>query len=189
MQPKRTRKFLSAARAVSLRRRWARKGLRVVFTNGVFDLLHAGHVEMLEKAARLGERLVVGLNTDASAGRLEKKAPPRPINALKDRARVLGALECVDAVVPFGEDTPEPLLSRLRPDILVKGADYRPEQVAGRRHAGRVVLIALKRGYSTTALLRRIRRSGRSRPVREGRCKSPRKKYNPLYRTRGTRTQ
>jgi D-beta-D-heptose 7-phosphate kinase / D-beta-D-heptose 1-phosphate adenosyltransferase len=149
---------LSAAQASALRRRWAREGLRVVFTNGVFDLLHAGHVDLLEKAARLGDRLVVGLNTDASARRLGKKGPARPVNALKDRARVLGSLRCVDAVVPFGEDTPERLLAGLRPDVLVKGADYRPEQVAGRRHAGRVVLIALRRGYSTTALLDRIRR-------------------------------
>ena len=158
MRPKRISKVLSAAKASALRRRWAREGLSVVFTNGVFDLLHAGHVDLLEKAARLGDRLIVGLNTDASARRLGKKGPTRPVNALKDRARVLESLGCVDAVVPFGEDTPERLLSSLRPDILVKGADYRPEQVAGRLHAGKVVLIALKRGYSTTALLDRIRR-------------------------------
>lgn len=147
---------MSEAEAAALRRRWARAGLRVAFTNGVFDILHAGHVELLEKAARLGERLIVGLNTDASARRLGK-GPQRPINKLKDRARVLAALACVDAVVPFGEDTPERLLSRLKPDVLAKGADYRPDQVAGRRHAGKVALIPLKRGCSTTALLKRIR--------------------------------
>ena len=105
MRPKRISKVLSAAKASALRRRWAREGLSVVFTNGVFDLLHAGHVDLLEKAARLGDKLIVGLNTDASARRLGKKGPTRPVNALKDRARVLESLGCVDAVVPFGEVT------------------------------------------------------------------------------------
>jgi len=151
-----------------LRRRWGREGLKVVFTNGVFDLLHAGHADLLEKAARLGERLVVGVNTDASARRLGK-GPERPLNRLADRARLLAALACVDAVVPFGEDTPDALLAALKPDVLVKGADYRPSQVAGRAHAGKVVLIPLKKGYSTTALVERIRRTLPPRLIRRRR--------------------
>ncbi|MFA5140392.1 MAG: adenylyltransferase/cytidyltransferase family protein [Elusimicrobiota bacterium] len=139
-----------------LRRRWKRLRKRVVFTNGVFDILHPGHVHLLEKARGLGHALIVGVNTDASARRLGK-GPDRPVNTLKDRMRVLAALACVDAVAAFGEDTPEKLLSRLRPDVLVKGADYRPDQVAGRRYAGRVVLISFKKGHSTTGLLKRLR--------------------------------
>jgi len=158
MRPKPTEKVLSRPGALALRRRWSRRGLRVVFTNGVFDLLHAGHADILEKAAALGDRLVVGVNTDASARRLGK-GPGRPINRFADRARLLAALACVDAVVPFGEDTPEELLAELMPDVLVKGADYRPSQVAGRAHARKVVLIALKKGCSTTVLVERIKRS------------------------------
>lgn len=156
MRPRATEKVLSRPRALALRRRWRRAGLKVVFTNGVFDLLHAGHADILEKSARLGDRLIVGVNTDASARRLGK-GPGRPLNRLADRSRLLAALACVDAVVPFGEDTPEPLLALLQPDVLVKGADYRPSQVAGRAHAGKVVLIALKKGYSTSRLVERIR--------------------------------
>lgn len=151
------KKILSLRSMAALRRRWTKNGLRVVFTNGVFDLLHPGHVEVLEKAAALGDRLIVGINSDASARRLGK-GPERPLNPLAARARVLAALACVDAVTSFKEDTPEQLLEKLRPDVLVKGGDYRPGQVAGRRHAGKVVIIPLKHGYSTTALVRRIRR-------------------------------
>jgi D-beta-D-heptose 7-phosphate kinase/D-beta-D-heptose 1-phosphate adenosyltransferase len=154
-------KVVGLPRALALRRLWAREGLRVVFTNGVFDLLHPGHADLLENAAALGDRLVVGVNTDSSARRLEK-GPDRPINPLRDRSRLLAALACVDAVVPFGEDTPERILSRLRPDVLVKGADYRKDQVAGRAHAGRVALVRLRKGYSTTALLARIRGAPRA---------------------------
>ena len=151
---KAARGLLSPARALALRRAWARRGLKVVFTNGVYDILHAGHIELLERAKRLGGVLIVGLNSDASARRLGK-GPRRPFNRLADRARVVGALACVDAVTSFGEDTPEKLVSRLKPDVLVKGADYKAGQVAGRLHAGKVVLIPLRKGYSTTALARR----------------------------------
>jgi len=156
MSRKSTTKIVSAASAARLRAGWGRKGRKVVFTNGVFDILHAGHVELLEKARSLGDALIVGVNSDASVRRLGK-GPDRPINRLKDRARVLSALSCVDAVTAFSETTPERLIARIKPDVLVKGADYRPDQVAGRRHAGRVVLLPLKRGYSTTALLKRVR--------------------------------
>lgn len=145
-------KVLSPAAA----RAWRRGRRRVVFTNGVFDILHAGHVSLLERSRALGDFLVVGVNSDASVRRLGK-GPERPINPLKDRQRVLAALACVDAVTSFGEDTPERLLSLLKPDVLVKGADYRPDQVAGRRHAGKVVLLSLVKGRSTTAVVKKLR--------------------------------
>ncbi|MBI4347224.1 MAG: adenylyltransferase/cytidyltransferase family protein [Elusimicrobia bacterium] len=150
-------KVLSRGAAVSRRRSWAKSRKRVVFTNGVFDLLHRGHVELLEKARSLGDALIVGVNTDASVRRLGK-GPERPINKEGDRARVLAALAAVDAVTLFGEDTPAELLSRLKPDVLVKGADYKPDEVAGREHARKVVLIRLTKGYSTTAVVRRLSR-------------------------------
>jgi len=145
----------------TLRQLWGWEGKQVVFTNGVFDILHAGHLQLLERARSLGDVLIVGVNSDASARRLGK-GPGRPVNRLRDRAALLAALWCVDAVVPFSEDTPERLLARLRPDILVKGADYRKDRIAGARHAGRVIRVALKGGYSTTALIRRLQsRAGR----------------------------
>lgn len=147
---------MTLRRLLPLRRRWARRRLSVVFTNGVFDLLHPGHIHLLERARGLGDMLIVGVNTDASARRLGKKGPRRPVNPLAARCRVLAALACVDAVVPFGEDTPERLVSRIRPTIMVKGSDYRADQVAGGRHAERVVIVPLKKGHSTTGLLRKI---------------------------------
>ena len=145
-------KVLSPAAA----RVWRRRRRRVVFTNGVFDILHAGHVSLLERSRALGDFLVVGVNSDASVRRLGK-GPERPINPLKDRQRVLAALACVDAVTSFGEDTPEKLLALLKPDVMVKGADYRPEQVAGRLHAGKLVLLPLVAGRSTTAVVKKLR--------------------------------
>lgn len=141
---------------MTLRDLWRWEGKKVVFTNGVYDILHAGHVELLEKSRSLGDILIVGLNSDDSARRLGK-GPERPINKWKDRAAVLSALACVDAVVGFDEDTPAEILAKLRPDVLVKGGDYRKEQVAGRESAGRVVIVPLKKGYSTTAIVRRLR--------------------------------
>jgi D-beta-D-heptose 7-phosphate kinase/D-beta-D-heptose 1-phosphate adenosyltransferase len=149
-------KLKTAERLATLRQLWGWEGKKVVFTNGVFDILHAGHVQLLERARALGDVLIVGVNTDASARRLGK-GPERPVNRLRDRAALLAALSCVDAVVAFGEDTPEELLSKLKPDILVKGADYAQGRIAGARHAGRVVRVTLKAGYSTTGLIRRLR--------------------------------
>lgn len=154
--PSSSTKVVSAAKAAAARASWRRGRLRVVFTNGVFDLLHRGHVEALEKAKSLGDRLIVGVNTDASVRRLGK-GPERPLNRDSDRARVLAGLAAVDLVTLFGEDTPERLLSRLKPDILVKGADYRPGEVAGRQHAGKVVLLRLTPGYSTTRIVKRLK--------------------------------
>ncbi|MDT8437003.1 MAG: D-glycero-beta-D-manno-heptose 1-phosphate adenylyltransferase [Gemmatimonadota bacterium] len=132
---------------------------RLVFTNGVFDLLHRGHVASLEAARRLGDRLVVGVNSDASVRRL--KGPERPFQPEDDRASLVAALRCVDAVTVFDEDTPEALVAALRPEVLVKGADYEGRPVAGadavRAAGGEVRLVPLLPGRSTSDLVARIR--------------------------------
>ena len=137
----------------------ARNGKTLVFTNGVFDIIHAGHVDYLERAKGLGEMLVVALNTDESVRRLGK-GPDRPLNTLADRARVIGALRCVDAVLSFQENTPESLIARLKPDIHVKGGDYRPEELPETKlvesYGGRVVIMPFLEGRSTTAILQQI---------------------------------
>jgi D-beta-D-heptose 7-phosphate kinase/D-beta-D-heptose 1-phosphate adenosyltransferase len=131
-----------------------------VFTNGVFDLLHAGHIALLEAARAAGDALVVGVNTDASVRRLGKGAD-RPLVAEGERARVLAALAAVDCVVLFDEDTPLSLIERLRPDVLVKGADYAPEAIVGaaavKGWGGRVIRVPLVEGKSTTDLVRKLR--------------------------------
>ncbi len=131
----------------------------LVFTNGVFDLLHRGHAEYLAAARRLGDRLVVGVNSDESVARL--KGPARPVQSAGDRAYILASLACVDAVTVFGEDTPGELIQALLPDVLVKGADYAEDQVVGastvREAGGRVELIPLVQGRSTSRLVERIR--------------------------------
>jgi rfaE bifunctional protein nucleotidyltransferase chain/domain len=132
---------------------------RLVFTNGVFDLLHRGHVDYLGRARALGDALVVGVNTDASVRRLGK-GPARPLNPAADRAFLLAGLECVDWVCTFDEDTPRSLVAALLPDVLVKGGDYRLEEVVGRQEVeaagGRVAIIPFLEGYSTTSLIERI---------------------------------
>jgi len=132
----------------------------VVFTNGVFDLLHPGHVEVLERARSFGGSLIVALNTDASARRLAK-GPGRPVVTDADRARVVAALACVDCVVLFDEDTPLQLIELLLPDVLVKGGDYQPDTVVGaevvRAHGGRVEIVTLVPNHSTTQLVERLR--------------------------------
>ncbi len=141
-----------------------RRGKKVVFTNGCFDVLHSGHVTLLEQASAMGEYLVVGLNNDESVRRL--KGPSRPINGEADRARVLGALASVDAVVLFGadktgNDTPLDLIEAIKPDVLVKGADYTKDRVVGaeivERHGGRVELVSLVEGKSTTGVIQKMR--------------------------------
>lgn len=143
-------KIVSLKKAAALRAALRRGGKKAVFTNGCFDLLHAGHIASLEKARSLGDFLFLGLNSDASVRRL--KGPTRPFNKAGDRAIVLAALQAVDAVVIFGEDTPLKVIKALRPDILAKGADYRKGTVVGAEFAGRVALIPLLKGRSTTAL-------------------------------------
>lgn len=138
---------------------WRAAGARVVFTNGCFDLLHPGHVSLLEAAAREGDRLVVALNTDASVRRL--KGESRPVQDEAARARVMGALRCVDLVVLFDEDTPYEAIAALKPDVVVKGADYREDQVVGgdlvKSWGGRVALVPLVAGRSTSALVAKAR--------------------------------
>ena len=135
-------------------------GDRVVFTNGVFDLLHTGHVVLLEAARAEGDALIVGVNRDASARRLGK-GPDRPIVAEDERARLVAALAAVDCVVLFAEDTPLALIRQLRPDVLVKGADYAPDAIVGAADVegwgGRVVRVPLVRDKSTTRLLHKLR--------------------------------
>lgn len=136
-------------------------GETVVLTNGCFDILHAGHVALLEQAAELGDRLVVAINSDSSVRRI--KGSGRPVQPLKYRQQVLAGLECVDWVVSFSQDTPEQLIRDIRPDVLVKGADYKPSRIVGRKDVekagGKVVVLPLVEGYSTTDLIRRIRES------------------------------
>jgi D-beta-D-heptose 7-phosphate kinase/D-beta-D-heptose 1-phosphate adenosyltransferase len=135
-----------------------RLGQRVAFTNGCFDVLHAGHVQYLQEARAQADLLVVGLNSDASVRAL--KGPSRPVNSAEARAQVLAALEAVDYLTVFDESTPLELIRALRPDVLVKGADYRPDEVVGAdlvaSYGGRVHLAALREGYSTTRLLQRL---------------------------------
>jgi cytidyltransferase-related domain len=150
----------SQAELLEIRRRWREQGLRVVFTNGCYDLLHPGHVRLLEAARSLGDRLILALNSDGSVRRL--KGPARPLIPERDRAELACRLEAVDAVTLFSEDTPRALIARLLPDILVKGADW-SHFVAGREEVeaagGEVRLLPLEPGYSTSAtvedLLRR----------------------------------
>ena len=138
--------------------RWRQARQRIVFTNGCFDLLHPGHVSLLHQARHLGDRLIVGLNTDASIRRL--KGEQRPILPGKDRAAILSALEDVDMVVFFDEDTPLTLINQLKPDILVKGADYRVADVVGKSivesYGGQVRLVDILQGHSTTAIARKL---------------------------------
>jgi D-glycero-beta-D-manno-heptose 1-phosphate adenylyltransferase len=136
-----------------------RTGRRIVFTNGVFDLLHPGHVRYLEEARALGDLLIVGLNADDSVR--HSKGPGRPITPQDERAEVLAALAAVDAVVVFPEDTPADIIRRIEPDILVKGADWPADQIVGRdtveARGGRVVVVPVEPGYSTASIVERIR--------------------------------
>jgi rfaE bifunctional protein nucleotidyltransferase chain/domain len=136
-----------------------RAGKRIVFTNGCFDLLHVGHVRYLAAARNAGDLLVVAINDDASVRRL--KGPERPLVTEAARAEVLAALAAVDYVTIFGEDTPAEVIDALVPDVLVKGADWAPDQVVGREvveaHGGRVLLIPVVEGFSTTALVEHLR--------------------------------
>ena len=134
----------------------------VVFTNGVFDLLHPGHIDVLRHARSHGDALIVGLNSDSSVRRL--KGPDRPVRTEAERAYVLAALGDVDAVVTFSEETPLALIRRLRPDVLVKGGDYEPNTVVGRDDVeswgGRVVIVPLRPGQSTTSIIEKLRAPG-----------------------------
>lgn len=153
------RKVMTLETAQQWRRR---QSGRVVFTNGVFDLLHPGHVDILVASRALGDALVVGLNTDASVRRL--KGPERPVRGEGDRALVLAALEAVDSVVLFDADTPLELIRALMPDVLVKGGDYSVETVVGAEdvlaRGGKVIIVPLTPGHSTTGTVERMRSGG-----------------------------
>ncbi len=140
---------------------WRMKGDRIVFTNGCFDILHRGHVEYLQEAAALGDRLVIGLNSDASVRR-QNKGPERPLNDEQSRAKVLAALRLVDAVIIFDQDTPLELIQALGPDVLVKGGDWSEDRIVGaelvKARGGAVHSLKLVDGFSTTALVDKIRR-------------------------------
>jgi rfaE bifunctional protein nucleotidyltransferase chain/domain len=139
---------------------WRMKGDRIVFTNGCFDILHRGHVEYLQEAAALGDRLVIGLNSDASVKR-QNKGPERPLNEELSRAKVLAALRLVDAVVIFDQDTPLELIQAIGPDVLVKGGDWPEDKIVGadlvKARGGSVHSLKLVDGFSTTGLVEKIR--------------------------------
>ena len=151
----------SAAAAMAVNARKA--GQRVVFTNGVFDLLHPGHVRFLQAAAGDGDLLIVGINSDTSANCI--KGVTRPVVTESERAEVLLALDCVDAVIIFNEIKPNLIIREIVPDVLVKGADWSADQIVGRdtveSAGGRVVRVSVETGYSTTALIERIKRVAR----------------------------
>jgi rfaE bifunctional protein nucleotidyltransferase chain/domain len=154
-------KIKSVAEAKEVIKGWKANHEKVVFTNGCFDLLHLGHVDYLEKARALGNRLVIGLNTDDSVSRF--KGPERPLQDQNSRARVLAALQFVDLVVFFNEDTPLNLISELIPDVLVKGSDYLSENIVGaevvKKNGGQVETIDFVAGYSTTRIVEKIKRT------------------------------
>jgi rfaE bifunctional protein nucleotidyltransferase chain/domain len=143
---------------------WRRGGKRIVFTNGVFDLLHPGHVRYLQHARSLGDKLIVGVNSDRSV--FANKGSDRPITPERERAELLGALSCVDAVVIFDEDTPHQIIEAVRPEVLVKGADWGEHDIVGRdiveSIGGRVVRVPIHPGYSTTSIIARIQQRTKS---------------------------
>lgn len=151
-------KIKTAAGLAAIIRRYRSRGKRTVFTNGCFDILHVGHIDYLERARRLGDILVVGLNSDSSVRGI--KGPSRPVNNQADRARVLAALKSVDFVTIFNEPTPERLIKKLSPDILVKGGDWKVRDIVGgdfvKSRGGKVARVPFVKGYSTTGLLKRI---------------------------------
>lgn len=137
---------------------WKRKGFRIVLTNGCFDILHAGHIQYLEAAAQKGDRLIVMVNSDDSVRRL--KGPDRPINILNSRLYLVASLQCVDAVCSFNEDTPLDVITRIQPDVLVKGGDYQKEEIVGAKeviqNGGTVEIIPFIEGFSTTKIEQKI---------------------------------
>jgi len=148
-------------------KKWKREGKRIVFTNGCFDILHAGHVDYLQKAKALGDVLIVGLNSDASVRRLKGKE--RPVNPQEERKKVLEALKPVDLVVVFEEDTPERLIREIKPDVLVKGGDWSIDKIVGadfvKSYGGEVKTIQFVHNTSTTDIINRIRQK-----VSDGTC-------------------
>ena len=157
-------KPLTSAEAGEFARTVQARGGTVVFTNGVFDLLHTGHVRYLQAARALGDVLIVGVNSDRSVRAI--KGPERPVTPEPERAEILLALACVDAVVVFDDDTPQRIIGEVQPDVLVKGADWAPTEIVGRdvveARGGRVVRVPLVEGRSTTSLIGRVRAAERA---------------------------
>jgi len=155
-----SQKILELENALSVINEWKEAGLKVVFTNGCFDILHLGHLDYLEKSRESGDKLIVGLNTDRSVRQL--KGPDRPINNEHARARMLAALAFVDVVIAFDEETPLKLIKSVKPDILIKGNDYSIENIVGSDFVlgigGEVKTINLLEGYSTTGLIEKIKK-------------------------------
>ncbi|MCU0326973.1 MAG: D-glycero-beta-D-manno-heptose 1-phosphate adenylyltransferase [Spirosomaceae bacterium] len=153
-------KILSQNQAKEKVTQWQSEGQKIVFTNGCFDIVHLGHIDYLEKARNLGDKLVLGLNTDASVNRL--KGPTRPVVNEYARSRMMAAFEFVDAVILFDEPTPKELIETICPDILVKGDDYSVENIVGADfvmgRGGEVKTIPLVKGYSTTSLIEKIKK-------------------------------
>jgi D-beta-D-heptose 7-phosphate kinase/D-beta-D-heptose 1-phosphate adenosyltransferase len=145
--------------AVRLAETWRASGRKVVFTNGVFDILHPGHLRYLRAARAEGDALIVAINSDRSVR--ANKGPSRPVNTERERAELVAALACVDAVVIFDEETPAEIIRRLQPDVLVKGADWPADEIVGRdtveARGGRVVRVQVERGFSTTSIIERVR--------------------------------
>ncbi len=154
-------KILPLSRLLKVRRELKSRGKRVVFTNGCFDLLHAGHIKLFREAKALGDVLIVALNEDASIRRL--KGPARPVFPLAERLEILAAIGDIDYLTWFGEDTPLKIITALRPDVLVKGGDWTPDKVVGRdvveAAGGKVVIIPTLKGRSTTGIIDRIKKS------------------------------
>jgi D-glycero-beta-D-manno-heptose 1-phosphate adenylyltransferase len=155
------RKIKTLQKASAQVKGWQQEGHRVVFTNGCFDIIHLGHVDYLEKARMLGDKLVIGLNSDDSVSRF--KGPERPLQDQTSRARILASMQFVDLVVFFNEDTPLNLISELKPNILVKGSDYLAENIVGadvvKKNGGVVKTIEFVPGYSTTRIVEKIKRT------------------------------
>jgi rfaE bifunctional protein nucleotidyltransferase chain/domain len=157
--PHRPDRAFTAASAMAQAAGRRRAGQTIVFTNGVFDLLHPGHVRYLQQARRLGGALIVGVNSDSSARR--NKGTGRPVTPEAERAEILSALDCVDIVVIFDEDTPHAIITALQPDVLVKGADWTEDAIVGRdiveARGGKVARVEIEQGYSTSRIIEKIR--------------------------------
>ena len=154
----RNKKIQKPKDLIKIRRDLKRAGKRVVFTNGCFDLIHGGHISLFKRAKKWGDALIVALNTDASVRKI--KGPSRPIFPLKERLEVLEAIESIDYLTWFSEETPQKIIAALLPDVLVKGGDWKPQEVVGKREVeaagGRVVIIPYLKGHSSSAVIHKI---------------------------------
>ena len=154
----RTPKVQTLTNLLKIRARLRNQGKKVVFTNGCFDLIHGGHIELFRKAKSLGDVLIVALNTDASVRKI--KGPSRPVFPLEERFEVLGAIEDIDYLTSFSEETPQKIIAALLPDVLVKGGDWPPDQVVGKKEVeaagGRVVVVPYLKGHSSSSIIKKI---------------------------------